>query len=311
MNIVDIIGILFVVIFVWLVYRSGVVLAIGSLIGIAASLVLAELISSPLLNFIQSSLWRENIYTPILVFIALAILIWAVFFTISTFLPIPESGRAASIFAALIWGLNAIIIFTFFVLALPKLSAAESARNTFENSLFSKTALKCSLINKMYFQKTAVFEQISSDSILLSQNKNETIKLEIDNSNPRIATSEINELYELINARRASLNLEPYEINPNLQSLAIAYAKQIGQNKTLSHKLNGLTVEQRAKAAKIDFDYIGENLALASTFKLAQSALIESNDHRKNLDSTVFRRVGVAVLKLPESGTIVVEEFSN
>ena len=98
----------------------------------------------------------------------------------------------------------------------------------------------------------------------------------------------------------------------NLDKLALSFAYRVAQDRYLSHYTkDGITPEQRAKSLGINFDYLGENLALASNPLSAHQAMMNSVDHKANIEMPVFKKIGIAAISISPSEKIFVEEFSN
>jgi uncharacterized protein YkwD len=80
----------------------------------------------------------------------------------------------------------------------------------------------------------------------------------------------------------------------------------------LSHRSrNGRTPWDRVADAGALPEYVGENLVYASNVRAAHGLLMDSPDHRQNILSTDYHRVGIGVVDAGYRGVIVVEDFTN
>jgi uncharacterized protein YkwD len=80
----------------------------------------------------------------------------------------------------------------------------------------------------------------------------------------------------------------------------------------LSHRSrDGRTLVQRLSASQIQVRMVAENIAYARTVQTAHAALMDSDGHRKNILSPLFRLVGIAVIDGGTYGLIVVQDFAD
>jgi len=80
----------------------------------------------------------------------------------------------------------------------------------------------------------------------------------------------------------------------------------------LSHRSrDGRLPWDRITNAGIRSRYVGENLAYAESVRAAQHLLMGSMEHRSNILSTNYHRIGIGVLDGGERGVIVVEDFTD
>lgn len=116
----------------------------------------------------------------------------------------------------------------------------------------------------------------------------------------------------LINQDRARFNLKPLALDVPLSGIARAHSADMMQNDYFAHTsptAGDLTA--RLKAAGILLKASGENIAADSSVRRAQQNLMESPQHRKNILSTDFDRVGLGIVA-DSSGTLyVTQEFGS
>jgi len=311
MNIVDWVGIVFVLVFMLAAFRAGLILAFGSLIGLILALIVGTLSLPMLMNTLEGVGWRENIYTPILVFVTSIIVLWVIVFTIFTLISTKKLSIYFKILGSLVWGIQAVIIFAICCLVLPQSSLSIELMRNANQSLVYREFSGLDIVQSAKSNQLKSIDQSLAASIILSGNQNEVIPIDIDNTQIKPSPNDAAQLFELMNNERQKVGLEKLERDSTLEVLAEDYAVYITKSKKLTHVVGGITLEGRAKQNGIKYDYLGENLALAPAVGLAHQGLMDSKSHKDNILSPVFRRVGVGVVDLGLSGKIFVEEFSN
>jgi uncharacterized protein YkwD len=164
--------------------------------------------------------------------------------------------------------------------------------------------------------KSKYLESISqrmARALIVPSESSTQMRLELPKNISSSSSKELSDqIFDLTNQARADKSLPAYVRDDRLDQLANLYAVQIIATGNFSHRdQNGLLPDQRAKDYGITFDYIGENLAFAPSILSAQTGLMASTGHRANIESPVFRKMGVAVVEIQYFGDIVVEEFTN
>jgi len=311
MNIVDLIVFVIVVIFVLIFYRLGLWAILKSFISLFLAVVIATLILGASLNFLSSLGWYENVFTPLVVYPLIIIFVWGIVMAIlNQILPNHASVglSIASIPVSILFGL--LVCMVLYLITPQFLGSVAIALA--DKSAFAKIANN---IGAFKNYQNRFLKPISSEmakSVILSGDANEILNLEI---NPkRIISSELlaDNLFDLINNSRQTSSLEPLRRDPRLDQFASSYANEILKTKRFSHlDTNGSDPQKRAKDFKVQFNYLGENLALAPTMEAAHYGLMDSISHRANIQSPVFRKIGIAVLDIDNSSKLIVEELSN
>ena len=119
-------------------------------------------------------------------------------------------------------------------------------------------------------------------------------------------------MLELINAERNKTGQPKLASDPRLQNLARSYAQTMWTEKYFSHiDKEGKNIGDRLLSAQINFQKAGENLALAPNVNTAHSALMASTDHRQNILSHNFSKVGISAIENSSYGIIFVQIFTN
>ncbi len=111
-------------------------------------------------------------------------------------------------------------------------------------------------------------------------------------ANDRVVTK----IIELTNAEREKKGLEPYKVNEQLSEAALAHARNMARQRRMTHVLDGETPADRVKRAKYPMRAVGENVARGYRSPVAtMRGWMKSPGHRKNILSSKFTEIGVAV----------------
>lgn len=114
-----------------------------------------------------------------------------------------------------------------------------------------------------------------------------------------------------VNMRRLQADERPLAVDPELAALALERANDMQRRKYFGHvRPDGTTVIDTLRA-RTPFSYAGENLAIARSVEVAETALWASFEHRLNILERHYVRVGVAVVRTPEGGACVVQIFAD
>ena len=106
------------------------------------------------------------------------------------------------------------------------------------------------------------------------------------------------EMAKLVNADREKHKAAPLTYHPGLSRVARAHSLDMVHNGFFDHdsKRTGKPADRVAKAG-IPHRGVGENLARGTTVRQAQTILMNSPKHRKNILSNDFTHVGVGIVK--------------
>lgn len=128
------------------------------------------------------------------------------------------------------------------------------------------------------------------------------------------------EVLAALNAARRETGLPPVTADPGLAAVGRAHARDMYVRGYFAHETPecdaGREVSgcadpfDRIRAAGIDYDVAGENLALAPTAAGAHGGLMESPGHRANILAGDFTRVGIGVVSGP-FGLMVTQIFAG
>ncbi|MDQ7844512.1 MAG: CAP domain-containing protein [Armatimonadota bacterium] len=116
----------------------------------------------------------------------------------------------------------------------------------------------------------------------------------------------------LLNAERALAGLSSLVPDAGIRTAARRHGRELFASGVLSHRSrDGRWPAQRLRALGIRTTVVGENLAYAADVAEAHRMLMASTDHRRNILSARYRRVGLAVLDGGTFGIVVVQDFSD
>jgi uncharacterized protein YkwD len=114
-----------------------------------------------------------------------------------------------------------------------------------------------------------------------------------------------------LNARRAASGLAPLRLEPRLCEIAYQHAADMVVRSYFDHYTpEGVSPFGRMDQAHYPYGYAGENLALDQSAPAAELALWHSPEHRKNILTSQYAKVGIAAVR-SRDGEIIVEDFSD
>jgi uncharacterized protein YkwD len=122
--------------------------------------------------------------------------------------------------------------------------------------------------------------------------------------------SDADSLTRMIAGARASVGLGPVVRDARLDGLALEHARHMARMHELAHDAGDGDPLARMRAAGLEPSAAGENVAHASSLRLAHRALWQSPSHRLNLLGRSFDRVGVGVVRDEQGGAWVAETFA-
>lgn len=315
MNIIDAITLFIIVAFALFAFFGNPLKTIKSFVSFAVSFLAASLLLDPVLSLVESFGLKENVYTPLVIYSFLIIVFWGLIF--SLILPaLPKVKfhsmvfRVIGLFVGAIYGL----IFAIFLSGvLPQFLLSPRAIDLVYSSNLARF-LQNQQLAKVF--KTRYLSSISprlTQAILVPEEDNTVFHLDLpQNIQSEISTKDESLLYGLTNYARKSAGQGTLIRDNSLDILARNYAAEILSSGNFAHRdKEGNSPDMRAKNMQIKFNYFGENLAFAPTISVAQEGLLNSKGHRANIESPIFRRIGIAVIDVRYYGKIIVEEFAN
>ena len=129
-------------------------------------------------------------------------------------------------------------------------------------------------------------------------------------TNTSTLTSDEQEVFDLINAKRTENGLSALKIDDELQNVARIKAKDMVDNNYFSHNSPTYgTPFEMIKKFGISYKAAGENIAGNSTNQGAVNAWMNSEGHRANILSNNYNYTGIGVVSSPKYGKIYVQMF--
>jgi len=119
------------------------------------------------------------------------------------------------------------------------------------------------------------------------------------------------ELLALVNQERAAAGLDPVRADPELAAVGRAHSEEMFRLGYFAHDspLTG-SPGDRLAAAGVPHLLAGENLAYAPTVAIAHEGLMNSPSHRANILNPAYARLGVGVVRSPNRGLMISQEFA-
>ncbi len=223
---------------------------------------------------------------------------------------IDQKFRGLSILPALLRGLVSVAIILVLVATFPiqpGIKAAVDSSYLGPKILSSSLSLEGPLKN--------IFGGFSNDTLrflTIEPQTNESINLGFQTANFRVRPDLEQQMIGLVNQERTSRGIPALSYNPRLQGIAREHSQDMFERGYFSHySPEGKTVADRAEAAGIDYQVIGENLAYAPTLALAHQGLMNSPGHRANILSTDYHQIGIGIMDGGVYGLMITQDFSN
>jgi uncharacterized protein YkwD len=129
---------------------------------------------------------------------------------------------------------------------------------------------------------------------------------------PEVIGSEARALFNDVNAARTQRGLAPLVEDPSLSRFALQVAEQMAERHYFGHTdPNGVTFQDRLRAAGFANRYAAENMAFNQDEKSAHLAFLHSPGHYGNIVDSHPRKLGVAVVAAGDGEIFYVEEFAD
>ncbi len=115
----------------------------------------------------------------------------------------------------------------------------------------------------------------------------------------------------LVNQARAQNHEGSLADNPLLDQLALAKAQDLVAYNYFDHYSPrlGWPIDQEAKAGFQAYDMGAENMATSGSVQQAYQQFMASPVHRENLLDSAFTQTGIAVVQLPNTNSVLVEQL--
>jgi uncharacterized protein YkwD len=129
---------------------------------------------------------------------------------------------------------------------------------------------------------------------------------------PAVIATEARALFNDVNAARAQRGLPPLAEDTALSQFALRVAEQMAERHYFGHTdPNGVTFQDRLRAAGFINRYAAENMAFNQDEKAAHQAFLHSPGHYGNIVDSHSHKLGVAVVAAGDGEVFYVEEFAD
>jgi uncharacterized protein YkwD len=160
-----------------------------------------------------------------------------------------------------------------------------------------------------------IFGGVIEDSLTyftIKPGSTERVVLEVAVQELSIDEASEREVLVLINKERDAVGLNKLSLDTEIVSVARTHATDMWERKYFGHvSPEERDAGDRLTEAEVNYDYAGENLALAPTVSTAHVGLMNSEGHRENILEPKFNKVGVGVIDNGIYGKMFVQVFTN
>ncbi len=160
-----------------------------------------------------------------------------------------------------------------------------------------------------------IFGGVINDALTyftVEPNSKSTIALKNGIDKLTIDTTSETQMFAMVNNERSKVGASTLTWEPRLVVVARNYARDMWERHYFSHySPEGKNVADRLDAAGIQYQIVGENLAMAPTVQTAMTGLMNSQGHRENILNPKFKKVGIGVIDNGFYGKMFVQIFTN
>jgi uncharacterized protein YkwD len=148
--------------------------------------------------------------------------------------------------------------------------------------------------------------------LTIEPQSNEIVNLNFKTKQISIDGKSERTMLEMVNSERTSRGIGALSLSEGLTAVGTAHCEDMFTNGYFSHySQNGLSPFDRMAQANINFNFAGENLALAPSVDLAMRGLMQSPGHRENILSKDFHKIGIGVVDGGIYGEMFCQEFTD
>jgi len=117
------------------------------------------------------------------------------------------------------------------------------------------------------------------------------------------------QMLELVNRERVDRGLSPLAMDNRLLHMARLKSRDMVDDAYFAHQSPRYGSPSSMFAAQgVQYQFMGENIAMAGTVEHAHQLLMESPGHRRNILSPNFHRLGIGIVQGPD-GLMISQEF--
>lgn len=221
-----------------------------------------------------------------------------------------QSNRLLGLFPALIDGL---IILAFVLTVLVSLPTSPVLKSNITGSQFGGIIYHQTISTEKTL--AGIFGSAVSDTLnflTVRPTGSETVNLHFNTASTNIDPAGEQEMLAFVNAQRQQTGLPLLVLDEKLTEVARAHSRDMFARGYFSHiNPDGQNPFDRIRAAGINFVAAGENIAYAPTANLADTGLINSPEHRANILSPDYSKVGIGVIDGGIYGKMFTQDFTN
>lgn len=206
--------------------------------------------------------------------------------------------------------LLSIILFVLSIIPLPS-----SYANLLHSSLFAGNIQKVTMFleNKIGNNIPSTIGDAVKELSLIPNSNNKTeklIELGYTLSNTTINEKDEATMFTFVNDQRKKAGLTGLILDPTLTQVGRTYGKYMYLNGFFSHITPaGQTPFDRVKDSRILFNFVGENIAKAPDVNAANTGFMNSPEHKANILSKDYNKIGIGVIDGGVHGKIFVQNF--
>lgn len=301
-------------------YRRGVWLVVSELASVVIATVIALAVYHPLGSALQRSYHLPRALANVAVFAVIWMIIELTFALIVRFAVLPHLARlggrsiATQILAAIMNTAKALVVV---MLALIVLSGAPitSAIKIPVTQAFLSQGLLTAGSGLQGIVMGLIGRDISDSLTVLTAPPGtadeKAVELGFSATGVVDESAEVRML-NLVNQERTSRGLQALKLNPGARSVSRSYGQEVLVTGYFSHiDRAGHSPFDRLRAAGVPYGAAGENLALSPGVVQAHQALMNSEGHRANILSPIYRTVGIGIIDAGQYGYIFVQDFTD
>lgn len=162
---------------------------------------------------------------------------------------------------------------------------------------------------------TDVFGGAAQDTLsflTINPGSKDNVSLHFTTTDFTIDAASEQQMLVLVNQERTSRGLKALVMDEKLREIARAHSQDMFARGYFSHYTpEGASPFDRMKAAGISFEAAGENIAYAPTLSLAHTGLMNSPEHRANILSPDFGKIGIGIINAGIYGEMFTQDFTN
>lgn len=144
------------------------------------------------------------------------------------------------------------------------------------------------------------------------QGESDSYVLAYSPADPQVDEEAERRMLELLNEVRREHGLTEFALDRELAELAREHSLDMWERKYFAHENpDGLDPLERAEINDLEFEFVGENLALTKSVERAHEGLMLSDGHRRNILDPNFTRVGIGVVDGGIYGKMFTQEFAD